>query len=227
MVACLAGLAACDPAPEAKPPAPREGPNLFADGGFEAGGGSWFDLSGEAKPFWHGFDVTDRFAKGGKHSAHLRLEAPARADRTSICGVVQEVRSPIPFPARISGWYRVENWRRALPKQYLQFVVIVWGSDVASRFPNVQIRYVLAGAQEPPLKISNAKYVFIGDREPATGEWVRFERDLRKDWADAWGAVPGRCEKIRALFEARYDDREGERAEPLGDVYYDDLYLGP
>jgi len=131
------------------------------------------------------------------------------------------------FPETISGYYRVENWKRQVPKQYLQFVVILWASDLHTDVPNIQIRYLLAGTPTPPLELTNARYIVMGPPEPQTGAWVPFTRDLRKDWLEQWGALPRRFEFLRVLFEVRYDDGASAPPGPMGDVYFDDLYLGP
>jgi hypothetical protein len=222
----------------------RDTANLFANGDFELGRPPWHDRRAPSRNYWHGFELSTAFASHGRTSALLRLNAdessPVR-ERVFIAGVVQEVRVPTlvdpathqefqEFPETISGQYRVENWRRRTAKQYLQFVVILWASDLHPDQPeetNVQIRYVLAGASTPPLSLSNARYMIVGSPEPTTGTWVPFSRDLRKDWLEQWGALPRRFEFLRILFEVRYDDDPNLTPGSMGDVYFDDLYLGP
>jgi hypothetical protein len=126
----------------------------------------------------------------------------------------------------------VENWVKGTTKQYLQFVVIVWraknapaGSDGAP-FGNHQIRYLEAGIAEDPFAIANAKFVYLSKDEPVEGEWVPFKVNVKQDFLDLWGAVPEGYDRIRLLFEVRYDDKvPGSASE--ADVYYDDLYFGP
>jgi hypothetical protein len=148
---------------------------------------------------------------------------------------VQEV-APSEFPELISGYYRVENWLRGTPKQYLQFVVILFaptnltkdkeGAALTAPFSNYQIRYPLAGISEEPFLIANAFFKFLGTEDPRQGEWVYFESNIKQDFQELWGAVPEGYSKIRVLFEVRFDDKEaGSPAE--ADVYYDDLYMGP
>jgi hypothetical protein len=222
----------------------RDTVNLFANGDFELGRPPWHDRRAPSRGYWHGFELSTAFASHGRTSALLRLNAdessPVR-ERVFIAGVVQEVRVPTlldpathqefqEFPETISGQYRVENWKRRTAKQYVQFVVILWASDLHPDQPeetNVQIRYVLTGASTPPLSLSNAHYIMIGSSEPTTGTWVPFSRDLRKDWLEQWGALPRRFEFLRILFEVRYDDDPNLTPGPLADVYFDDLYLGP
>jgi hypothetical protein len=230
--------------PKATSPRQRDAANLFANGDFELGRPPWHDRRAPSRNFWHGFELSTAFASHGQASALLRLRAdeslPVR-EKVFIAGVIQEVREPTrvdlathqefqEFPETISGFYRVENWERRTAKQYIQFVVILWASDLHPDQPeetNVQIRYVLAGASAPPLSLSNARYIILGPSEPATGSWVPFSRDLRKDWLEQWGALPRRFEFLRILFEVRYDDDASITPGPMADVYFDDLYLGP
>ncbi|MGH7822387.1 MAG: hypothetical protein ACREQ9_21700 [Candidatus Binatia bacterium] len=216
----------------------RERRNLLRNGDFELGREPWFDLAGPSRPYWHGFEIADDVACRGRRSARLPLEAREDGQAIAIHGFIQEVapaetrdtksgEASRELPAILSGCYRVERWQRRLPKQYVQFVVIVWGSDTHPRAPNIQMRYVLAGIREPPFPIANARFVFLGGEEPETGKWIRFERNLRKDWLEHWGALPRRYEKLRLLFEARFDGRQEPLTGALGEAYFDDLYLGP
>jgi hypothetical protein len=147
-----------------------------------------------------------------------------------VYGVVQEV-APKEMPQVLSGAYFVEDWQQETALQYLQAVVIVWEAENAPSdilgSPNHQIRYLLAGVDTPPTFFTNARYVFISDEAPRVGEWVRFDRDVRKDFEDLWGAVPQRFDRLRVLFEVRWDGREPGDGPSSADVYYDDLYLGP
>ena len=252
-VSCVSILAETKAGPRraaapASRPAGLDAKNLFKNGDFERGRDPWFDLQEAKKPYWHGFELTDSVAFHGTHSAHLSLESPATADKVAIHGVVQEVAPPErkdvkngttrrEFPGTISGNVRIENWTRRLPKEYLQFVVILWGKGLrdsnGSEVPNIQIRYILAGVTTPPFQISNGHFIFLrgaepdGGAEPETGRWIHFERDLRKDWLEQWGFVPEHFEKIRCLFEVRFDDRAEAVPGHLADVYFDDLYIGP
>jgi hypothetical protein len=229
--------------PTAAGPRRRDAGNLFANGDFESGRPPWHDRRAPSRNFWHGFELQTGLAYHGKTSALLRLAGDESTPREAvyIAGVVQEVREPTlldpathqeiqEFPETISGYYRVENWQRRLPKQYIQFVVILWGSDLHPDHPeetNTQIRYVLAGAETPPLTLTNAHYIILGPAEPRTGAWIPFARDLRKDWLEQWGELPKRYEFLRILFEVRYDDGKDVAPGPMADVYFDDLYLGP
>lgn len=196
-------------------------PNLLRNGSFEQGVEPWFALDSAN---WAGFSLSDRYAVAGRFSAYLALRATPEDHGAKVFGVIQEL-SPKRFPKKISGYYRVESWRRGTTKQYLQCVVIVWRDRAVSQYQNIQIRYILTGMTEPPFAITNARFVFLGEREPVQGRWVRFERDLHQDFLHQWGHVPERFDKIRVLFEARYDDKE-MGTELAADIYYDALYLG-
>jgi hypothetical protein len=222
----LAAACGGEPAEKVSQPVGSDVPqNVLVNGSFEQGEGPWFSLSttGWGQPF----RVTTDTAHSGAASVLLEMDAGEDAAGTQVFGVVQEV-APHEFPETISGFYRVENWLRGTEKQYLQFVVIVFGAqNLPGGFPNHQIRYVLAGAGQPPLSLLNAKYVFLDTAEPRTGEWVHFERNLRDDFSQAWGAVPEGFSMIRVLFEVRYDDKQPGPGRVAADAFYDDLYMGP
>ena len=198
--------------------------NLFLNPSFEDGEEPWISLTTEA--WGTHFRLSDAAAHTGEHSALLEMRAlPAAGSK--VFGVVQEVK-PTEFPELLSGYYRVGQWKRGTPIQYLQFVVIAMGSTNApADFPNHQIRYLLAGTSEPPFNISNAKFIFVGTEEPAPDGWVYFERNIRQDFIGQWGAVPEGFSMIRVLFEVRYDNKDAGVTDPMADVYYDDLYMGP
>ena len=209
--------ALCPDSPQ--PPPPTD--NVFANPGFEDGSAPWCFL--KPPPFIRSEDV----AHSGEASARLPLRADESEQGNKIAYLVQETKLE-EFPEVLSGYYRVENWTKGTQKQYLQFVVIVWGADNApGGYPNHQIRYLLAGIDSPPFSLANAHFVFLSREDPPVDEWVRFERNVREDFENLWGVVPEGFDYIRVLFEVRYDDKAvGEG--PLGaDVYYDDLYFGP
>jgi hypothetical protein len=200
-----------------------QGANLFQNWSFESGGDPWFSL---ATQVWgEPFSVSSQVAHSGESSAHLELRAVPNAVGAMIAGVVQET-SPKEFPEVLSGYYYVDHWLKGTQKQYLQFVVIAFGAtNLPGNYGNHQIRYPLAGVNEEPFAIDNAKFVFIGKEEPAKGQWVHFQRPIAQDFQELWGAVPQGFEKLRILFEVRYDDKRAG-AEGKADVYYDDLYVG-
>ena len=206
------------------PTTPGATPNLFSNPSFEEGEEPWVSLTTEA--WGTPFRVSADAAHSGEHSAFLEMRALEEAG-AKVFGVVQEVQ-PQDFPEVISGYYRVAEWTRGTDRQYMQFVVIASGSTNAPQgFPNHQIRYILAGINRPPFNISNAMFIYVGTEEPAPDGWVYFERNVRQDFIDQWGAVPEGFSYIRVLFEVRYDGKEEGVTDPSADVFYDDLYLGP
>ena len=206
--------------------APAAG-NLFANPGFEDGAGPWFSLETEA--WGRPFAVSQQQAHSGAGSAALALRSED-GGKARVYGLVQEV-SPDAFPDVISGYYYVDRWEQGTPKQYLQAVVIVWNADnqpaEAGAVENYQVRYVLAGVDAPPLAISNAHYIMAGTGAPQTGRWIAFERNVRQDFEQLWGAAPEGFDRLRILFEVRWDDRSELDGASAASVYYDDLYLGP
>jgi hypothetical protein len=205
---------------------PPEGQaNLFHNPDFELGEDPWCSLHPEqVSPF----EVSQDFAQSGESSALLRMRVPAEeVGEAKVFYLVQEV-TPEEFPELISGYYRVENWSKGTPKQYLQFVVIAFDvTNLTAGYPNYQMRYPLAGISEEPFAIANAFFVFLGKEEPRTGEWVYFERNIKEDFEQFWGVAPEGFSKLRILFEVRYDDKQAGPAPAEADVYYDSLYMGP
>lgn len=199
--------------------APR---NAIANGGFEDGEAPWIALAGGEK-----FRLTEAQAHTGATSALLSMDDPPGRTGTKIYYLVQEI-TPAQLPQTLSGFYRVEGWQPGSRFQYLQFVVIVFGAD---NFPatsdNWQIRYLLAGTGTEPLTIGNGKFKFFSRAAPVQDEWVPFETDLREDFQQLWGMVPEGIDKIRLLFEVRWDGRAASDGPAAADVYYDDLYAGP
>jgi hypothetical protein len=204
--------------PGAYEPAPGS-VNLFGNPGLEDGTKYWFALNEQTVQ-------TGTVAHSGHASAHLQMRDPSEATGAKVYYLIQEL-DPAEFPELISGYYRVDNWKRGAAKQYLQFAVIVFDpANLGGQYPNYQMRYPLAGISEEPFKITNAFFRFLGTDDPRQGEWVYFEANIKNDFQQYWTAVPQGYSKIRILFEVRYDDKApGAAAE--ADVYYDDLYIGP
>jgi hypothetical protein len=203
------------------PQVPVEGQaNLFRNPGFESGEDPWCVV------YLPKFEVSQEQSHSGQSSALLQMQVPAGTTGDRVYYLVQEVEVQ-EFPEFLSGYYRVDEWARGTPKQYLQFVVIAFGAtNLPGGFSNHQVRYPLAGISEDPFGIANAFFVYIGREEPAAGQWVYFERNIKQDFESLWGAAPEGFSKIRVLFEVRFDDKEaGAPAEAA--VYYDDLYMGP
>ncbi len=199
----------------------QEGPNQFANPGFEDGRDPWFSL----KP--PDFILSRDVAHSGNGSALLQMRVDAADEQVKVFYLVQEI-APQEFPEVISGSYRVDHWIRGTEKQYLQFAVIVFDAgDLPGGYPNHQLRYILAGIDEEPFAIANAHFVFLGQDEPVLGQWVEFEARVQEDFQRLWGAVPEDYENIRILFEVRYDDKAPAEGPIEADVYSDDLYSGP
>lgn len=216
----LAALAACGGDSDAGDGDPTG--NLFVNPGFEEGAEPWFTLVEEA-----GFTIVDTHANSGEHSAVLRMDDPPEATGGKVYYLVQEI-APEEFPEVVEGLYRVENWQRGTSLQYVQFVVIAmepqnFNLTFAS---NYQIRYILSGIDAPPFEIGNAHFVFLDRDDPPTGEWVPFSANVREDFERLWNAVPEDFEKLRILFEVRWDGKSSGSGAPRADVYYDDLYIG-
>jgi len=201
------------------------GANLLRNGGFESGSDPWHTMD---SPSWSAsFEVTDRVAHSGGHSVHLELVPPGAPALNRVFGVAQDV-ALTELPEYVSGFYRVENWKKGTEFQYLQFVVIVFTRDPQTgQTSNTQIRYLLAGAAAEPFEIGNAKFVFIDKADPQQGAWVHFGRNVRDDFQQKWGSVPRNITSVRLFFEARFDSATEIQPQMAGDVYYDDLYAGP
>ncbi len=242
-VACGSGESGTAPSPQASPspqgspsatvssiplacptlPPPSSVPatgNVLGNPGFEDGRDPWCSL----KP--PDFQLSD-VAHSGNKSAYLNMREPAEAVDAKVFYLVQEVL-PTEFPEVLSGYYRVDNWLKGTEKQYLQFVVIAFAAaNRPPQFPNHQIRYILAGIDQDPFAIANAKFVYLSKGEPQTGEWVPFKVNVKQDFIDLWGAAPEGYDRIRLLYEVRYDGKLPGSGTPEADVYYDDLYFGP
>ncbi len=211
--------------PKATESLPDASGNLFGDGGFEDGRGPWFSL----KP--PDFALSTDKAHSGSTSAHVQMRANQDSPVTDIRYLVQEI-SPKDWPEFISGNYFLENWKKNTKNQYLQFVVIAFSPDNlppcpdGSKCPNYQIRYLLGGIDQDPFPILNAKFVYLSKEQPKEGEWVPFQRNLKEDFLNAWGALPQNFTKIRVLFEVRYDSKQPTEGPLEADVYWDDLHIG-
>jgi len=208
------------------------GSNLLVNPGFEEGRRGW--RIREQSPHWGDFRVVEEPARSGRGAAHLRLHHAPTLPRRSVkvYGVVQELRLEA-LPEMVGGFYRVEHWDRGAERTdlYLQVVVVVWppeeDSEPAKDAPsNRQLRYYLAGIDEAPFQLTNARVQFVTRTDPVLGAWQRFELPVRADFERLWGGGPPRIGTIELLFEARWDNmppHSGLRAE----VYYDDLFAGP
>jgi hypothetical protein len=198
--------------------------NLLQNPGFEQGADPWHTM--QSTGWSPDFDVNGNVAHSGAHSVHVKLGPPPQPAQDWVFGVAQDMNTN-EVPEYVSGYYRVENWQKATPSQYLQCAVIVFYKDPSTgATTNTQVRYLLAGASAAPFRIDNAKFIFVDKSEPATGQWVHFSRDLRQDFQQAWGSLPQNVTSVRIFFEARYDSPTAIQPNLAGDVYYDDLYAG-
>jgi hypothetical protein len=87
---------------------------------------------------------------------------------------------------------------------------------------NYQVRFYLAGLEEPAFQLSNARVEILKKGPPVQGEWVHFELPVRGDFQRLWGTLPERYDHLSVLFEARWDDMPAGSSVKT-DVYYDDL----
>jgi hypothetical protein len=207
-------------------PAPAGG-NLLLNPSLEDGDSPWREHTAGVNPNTDvHFTLAQNPVHSGQASAQLRMRDGQEAEGARVYYLVQEIE-PEEFPEVVRGFYRVEHWEKGTPKQYLQFVVIVFSpGNLDPVYANYQIRYPLAGIDSEPFRIDNAHFVFKGTEEPSLGEWVPFEANVLDDFQRLWGTVPADFDRIRVLFEVRYDAKEpGQVSE--ADVYYDDLYVGP
>lgn len=203
-----------------------ETPNLLVNPSFEEGrtGWSWR----EASPYWHDFEISTRRSHSGRHAAHLRLLSEQK--RTPrIWGIVQAL--PLrTLPGKLDLWYRIENWRQPVTRQYVQVVVMVHGEPHFTGPTDTlrQVRYILGGLDAPPyVNVTNSKYRLVGPKVPRQGVWTRFTTNVAEDFKEAWGTLPGRFSKIEVFFEVRYDDPIPAGKVASADVYWDDLSLMP
>ena len=210
--------------------------NLLVNPGFEQGRKGW--SYPDTSPHWGDFKITSSLARSGDQAVRLRLHhgVDDAYQSVKVFGVMQE-HQPERFPDILSGWYRVEQWQkdREMTDLYLQAVVMVSGDPrtVALTSPNnphrditnYQIRYYLAGLSKPAFRLLNARLKFIRRGMPEMGVWTYFETPIKADFEEHWGVVPERYDKLRVLFEARWDNLPSG-GTVRADVYFDDLFLG-
>lgn len=227
--ACLMVLTlGCNGDDEAKPPSSSSASlptgNLLMNSGFESGDRPWTCLGGEPSAC---FTVSQEQQHTGASAARLRMRDPVTEEGAKVYYLVQELEGG-EFPEVVRGFYRAENWMKGTRFQYLQFVIIAFGPEnFPADAPNYQMRYPLAGIDSRPFEIGNAHFVFVDTREdPVQGEWVPFELEVKADFERLWGQAPEGFEKLRFLFEVRWDNKLPGVGAPEADVYYDDLYAG-
>jgi len=203
--------------------------NFLLNPSFELGFEPWYAM---LSPNWGPFHLVDSPVRTGSRAACVRLR-PREGKPVCVHGIVQDL-APSEFPRRLAGWYFVTNWEQGWAKQYIQVAVLVSPTDAQRRIlppelrqmPTLQMRYVLAGVDHAPIRISNARFVLVSKESPPLGRWVRFERDLVEDFRTYWGIIPVNPQRIRILYEARYDGLSDFSLPIAADVTFDDLYLG-
>jgi hypothetical protein len=199
--------------------------NFLKDADFESTPSGWY-----SQPTWNtNFKLDSKILKSGKLSALLELDSRQEGSQsTRVYGVSQDL-SPITFPNHLSANYYVADWQKTTKNQYIQMVVAVFAPDnIPEEIKgggNYQIRYVLAGIDNPPTDIKNAKYIIINPEKPVIGQWINVQRDLKKDFSEQWGGAPVSFKSIRVFFEARWDQRT-EITPVYGKVYFDDVFMG-
>lgn len=202
------------------------GPNLLVNPSFEEGRKGWdWRLS---SPSWHGFEISKKRSREGRHAAHLHL-ASNQLRPPRIWGVVQTL-SLKTLPGTLDLWYRVEHWRQPVVRQYLQVVVMVHGEPYFGGPGDTlrQVRYILGGLEAPPLQsVTNTKYRMVGPKVPTQGVWTRFTTNVAEDFRQAWGPLTAKFSKIDVFFEVRYDDPIPAGRVASADVYWDDFTLTP
>ncbi len=205
------------------------GDNFLLNPSFERGFDPWFAV---LAPSWSPFYLVDEPVRTGLRAAGVRLR-PREGARTCVHGIVQDL-APSEFPRHLAGWYFVTRWEQGWSTQYIQVVVVVDPTEAERRslppelrrVRSLQMRYVLAGVDRPPIKVSNARFVLVSKEPPVPGRWVYFERDLLEDFRTHWGITPDTPRRIRVLYEARYDGLSDFSLPIAADVCFDDLYLG-
>jgi hypothetical protein len=145
-----------------------------------------------------------------------------------VTGVIQPLPAPQgQFPEYVSGFYRVDEWERGAPFQYLQFVVIVRGGDFGDSFPVHEVRFPLAGIDHDPFVLSNARFLYLSRAQPQMGQWVYFGYPVGKAFEKLLGHRPATWDSVELFIEARFDGRAEADGPAKAVVYYDDLYAGP
>jgi hypothetical protein len=194
-----------------------------ADPSFENGGQGWTWKSGDSG--WHSYTVSSERAHTGRHSAKVSLESRPFTGRAQIWGAVQSY-DVSEIPRKLGVWYRIENWKQAVEKQYAQIVVMIHADRLKklTTQPQMQIRYLLAGVSKPPYPDPvNGRYLLVGSKTPKQGRWIHFETDPVQDFIKTWGWFPANFKKMEIFLEVRYDEPLPEGASISGDVYWDDL----
>ncbi|HSA59425.1 MAG TPA: hypothetical protein VLJ37_07035 [bacterium] len=200
-------------------------PNLVLNPSFEDDT-AW---TSRQHPGWHRFELTPKRPHSGRRCAQTVLEKHPVTEGAQIWGALQEFKVS-KLPRKIGVWYRIENWKQATGKQYVQVVVMIHDKrlEKLTTQPQMQVRYILAGLSEPPYPNPvNGRYLMAGPKKPRQGRWVHFERNLVDDFVKAWGWYPENFQRMEIFLEARYDEPVPEGIKVTGEVYWDDAILMP
>lgn len=218
----LAGCGLLEESPPLLTP-PATTMNSLANPGFENGDTPWI---APPEPDSVSFAVSDIAAHSGSGSGGLRLSATPGETGSRVAGASQEILGS-DFPEVVSGYYRVDDWQTGGAPAYLQFVVEVVGGDFADGMDVHEVRFVIAGIQQEPLFLPQARYVLLDRAAPKTDRWTYFAYPVDKAFETRWGIAPAAWQRLRVSFELRYDDRAAGPIDTLATAHYDDLYAGP
>ncbi len=130
-------------------------------------------------------------------------------------------------PKTLSGWYRVDGWKRGSNVQYVGLVLAAVGGK-HSPLPtstNVQIHYMLGGIGAQPFGIGNAKFVFVDKADPKSNTWTRFEVHPSADFRRTWKSVPSALKYLRLILVTRVMNHHTGDAPGAADVRWDDIAL--
>ena len=199
------GCGAFEESPPEATPTPSA-MNVLVDAGFEGSAPAWTTFP----PTTSTEHISADHARSGASSLAVSIGTyPAMA-------AVQSV-NPKDFPEFLSGYYRIDHWREG--DAYLQFVV---KARAANGGPDLDVRFLIAGAALPPETGPDARYVFLSRGEPATGDWTYFAYPLKDAFEHHAGGVPTSWASIDVSLEIH-----GGRAGAAETAYFDDVYLGP
>jgi hypothetical protein len=196
--------------------------NRLANPGFENGDTHWI---APPAPDSISFAVSDIAARSGDASGGLRMSAAPGETGSRVAGASQEIVGS-DFPEVVSGYYHVDDWQPGGTPVYLQFVVAVDGGDFADSMDVHEVRFVIAGIQQEPLFLPQARYVFLDRAAPKIDRWTYFAYPAKKAFETRWGSAPTTWQRLRVSFELRYDDRMAEHLDTSATAHYDDLYAG-
>lgn len=207
---------------------PESSDNLIQNAGFEDGEIGWSARIGIPT-------ISSDQAKSGSNSLLVSMAVDEESPASGVEHAYQTVGAD-EVPEFLSFDYYVAEWVRGTEKQYIDVAVIVTGDGPGTPqcpgpenppCPNIQMRYVLAGVTTEPAVVLNARWRYTGDIEPTTGEWLRFEANLRDEMTEDWSSLPSNIQSVRLQFQVRYDEKSPDELDAAAEVYWDNVYLGP